>query len=593
MFLPHDMSCAAGSNILLLLSGSKEVLNMMDFPARIRTALGQEPADLVLTDARVVDVFTGQIVRADVAIRGGTIAGVGHYEGGAHTVSLEGRYLVPGFINAHCHVESSMVVPEHYCREELRHGVTTLITDPHEIANVAGMAGIRYMLQASEHAPVNYYVQLPSCVPATPFEHAGAVLTAGDLLALKDHPRVLGLGEMMNYPGLAACDADVLAKLEAFADRIIDGHAPGITGRSLQACAAAGIATDHESVTWAEAREKLRSGIAVLVREGSASRNLTDLLTGALADRASTRRMAFCTDDKHLADIRREGTIRHNAAMAIALGLPPAQAIQMATLNAAEIYGLRHLGAIAPGYRADLVVLDDLERVTVSQVYKDGQCVVRDGEVLLPEPAVSCPDSILHSVHLPVYSAAQFRLPDRAQQPVLAVQPGQILTRQEWVPAGSVEAAIAAGTLRKLAVVERHHASGHIGVGLIRGYGLRHGAVATTVAHDSHNLIVVADNDDDLLLAVRTAQEMDGGYCLVRDGAVVGRLPLPVGGLMSAAPTDEFIPALEHLLAQARAMGVAEGIDPFTTLSFVALPVIPEVRLTDLGMFDVTKFAFI
>lgn len=560
---------------------------------RIQTALGQRPADLLLKGGRIVDVFTGQIYTGDIAVCDGVIAGIGSYQKGLYTVHLEGRYVIPGLINAHCHVESSMVVPEHYCREELRHGVTTLVTDPHEIANVAGMAGIRYMLDASENAPVNYYVQLPSCVPATPFEHAGAVLSAADLLELQAHPRVLGLGEMMNYPGVTSCDPDVLAKLEAFSGQVIDGHAPGVSGAALQAYACAGIATDHESVTWAEAREKLRAGMAVLVREGSASRNLTELITGALADGVSTGRMAFCTDDKHLADIRRDGTIRHNAAMAVALGLPPVQAVQMATFNAAQIYGLRRLGAVAPGYRADLVVLDDLDRFQVAQVYKDGRCVVRDGELLVPETPAACPDAILHSVHLPACDAARFRLPQREEQPVLVVQPGQIVTRRTQIPSGDVEAEIAAGNLRKLAVVERHHATGHIGVGLIQGYGLRHGAVATTVAHDSHNLIVAANNDDDLLLAVRTMEEMDGGYCLVQDGKVVGRLPLPVGGLMSAAPTEEFLPELERLLAQARAMGVTEGIDPFTTLSFVALPVIPEVRLTDLGMFDVTHFSFI
>lgn len=565
----------------------------MNYDTSLQTALAQRPADLLLKGGRIVDVFTGQIYTGDIAVCDGVIAGIGSYHKGLYTVHLEGRFVIPGLINAHCHVESSMVVPEHYCREELRHGVTTLITDPHEIANVAGMAGIRYMLDASENAPVNYYVQLPSCVPATPFEHAGAVLSAADLLELQAHPRVLGLGEMMNYPGVTSCDPDVLAKLEAFSGQVIDGHAPGVTGAALQAYACAGIATDHESVTWAEAREKLRAGMAVLVREGSASRNLTELITGALADGVSTRRMAFCTDDKHLADIRRDGTIRHNAAMAVALGLPPVQAVQMATFNAAQIYGLRRLGAVAPGYRADLVVLDDLDRFQVAQVYKDGRCVVQNGELLIPETPVACPDAILHSVHLPACDAARFRLPQREEQPVLVVQPGQIVTRRAQIPSGDVEAEIAAGNLRKLAVVERHHATGHIGVGLIQGYGLRHGAVATTVAHDSHNLIVAADNDDDLLLAVRTLEEMDGGYCLVQDGEVVGRLPLPVGGLMSAAPTEEFLPELERLLAQARAMGVAEGIDPFTTLSFVALPVIPEVRLTDLGMFDVTHFSFI
>lgn len=565
----------------------------MERARAVKAALGEVQADLVLRNARVVNVFTGEIVPADVAVDGGYVVGVGRYDKGRETVDLEGRYLCPGFVNAHCHVESSMVVPQRYCREELRHGVTTLITDPHEIANVAGLEGIRYMLDASEGAPVNYYVMLPSCVPSTPFEHAGAVLDAEELLTLKDHPRVLGLGEMMNYPGVAGCDAGVLAKLEGFGDRVVDGHAPGITGRGLQAYAAAGIRTDHESVAWAEAREKLRAGMAVLVREGSASRNLTDLITGALADGVDTANMAFCTDDKHLADLRREGSVRHNVCLAVGLGMEPVRALQMATINAARIYGLRDQGAVAPGYRADLVVLEDLEGFRVRAVYKDGVRVVEDGTVLAAEVGAPVPGAICRSVRLPGLTGEALALPPRAAQPVIVLQAGQILTGHGTVPAQEVPARIAEGSLRKIAVVERHHATGHVGVGLIAGYGLGHGAVATTVAHDSHNLIVVGDNDGDMLRAVQELADLQGGYCLVRDGAVLGSLPLPVGGLMSAAPAEEFLPALEGLLEQARAMGVAEGIDPFITLSFTALPVIPALRLTDMGMFDVERFAFV
>ena len=565
----------------------------MDLLRNIKTALGELRAELVLRNARVINVLTGEIVRADVAVTDGTIVGVGRYEAGRETVDLNGRYLAPGFINAHCHVESSMVTPWQYCREELRHGVTTLITDPHEIANVAGMEGVRYMLDASEDVPVNYYVQLPSCVPATGFEHAGAVLTAEKLLELKRHPRVLGLGEMMNYPGVIGCDSNVLAKLDAFSDRIIDGHAPGVTGNGLQAYAAAGIQTDHESVTWEEAREKLRAGMAVLIREGSASRNLTELVRGLLRDGVDTSNMAFCTDDKHLADIRREGTIRHNMCMAVALGMAPVTAIQLGTRNAARIYGVKGLGAVAPGCRADMVVLEDLRDFTVHEVYKDGVCVVRAGEVLTKETPVPAGDRICHSVHLAPLGQRDLSLPDRGIQPVIALQPGQITTGHESVETGAVEREMAAGALRKIAVLERHHATGHVGVGLISGYGLTHGAVATTVAHDSHNLIVVGDNDDDMRAAIRKIETMEGGYCLTMDGEVVGALPLPVAGLMSDRPADEFIPLLEKLLERARAMGVAPGIDPFTTLSFVALPVIPALRLTDAGMFDVDRFSFV
>ena len=356
----------------------------MDRKQAILTALGQSQPDLVLKNAKIIDVLGGGVYEGDVAIRDGFIAGIGSYDA-PQAVDLQGRYLAPGFINAHCHVESTMVLPEVYCREELRWGVTTVITDPHEIANVAGEDGIRFMLEASKGLPVNYYIQAPSCVPATPFEHAGAVLTAEKLEGFLHTPRVLGLGEMMNYPGVAGCDPEVLDKLERFSGTVIDGHAPGISGNGLQAYAAAGILTDHESICYAEALEKLRAGIAVLVREGSASKNLKDILAGVLRDRICTQNMAFCTDDKHLADVRREGTIRYNIKLAVELGMDPVEAIRMATINAARIYRLERLGAVAVGYRADLAVLDDLEGFTVHAVYKDGKPVDLDAPGLIPQ----------------------------------------------------------------------------------------------------------------------------------------------------------------------------------------------------------------
>ena len=563
----------------------------MDRREAIRTALGEEAPDLVLKHARLVDVLTGTVYPADVAIRDGVIAGVGDYSGPAE-VDLGGRYLAPGLINAHCHVESSMALPRAYCPEELRWGVTTLITDPHEIANVCGGEGLRFLLDESEGLPINYYVQLPSCVPATRFEHAGAVLSARELAPFLKEERVLGLGELMDYPGVAACDPAVLEKLDLFAGRIVDGHAPGLTGKGLQAYAAAGVRTDHESTTWEEARDKLRAGIAVLVREGSASKNLTAILTGALREGVSTREMAFCSDDKHLADIRREGTIRHNLRLAVALGMGPVEAVAMGSLNAARIFRLPNLGAIAPGYRADLVVFEDLRDFAVSAVYKDGRPV--DADALAADsgrqPGVG---PVFRSVRPAPLTAAALALPDRAVQPVIEILPGQILTRRGEVRREDIPSELAAGTLRKIAVVERHHATGHVGVGLLRGYGLRHGAVGTTVAHDSHNLILVGDNDRDLLTAAGELTRVQGGYTLVRDGSVLGTLPLPAAGLMSTLPAGTLTGELEKLLTLAREAGVADGIDPFVTLSFLALPVLPELRLTDLGLFDVTAFRLV
>ncbi len=562
----------------------------MDRKQAVRTALGMEEPDLVLKNARIVDVLGGGIYWGDVAIRDGVIAGIGEYSA-ARTEDLGGRYLAPGLINAHCHVESSMATPQVYAMEELRWGVTTLVTDPHEIANVAGEEGIRFMLDASAGLPVNYYVQVPSCVPSTPFEHAGAVLTADRLKPFLEEPRVLGLGEMMNYPGVTACDPEVLGKLELFSGRVIDGHAPGSSGKGLQAYRAAGILTDHESTSYAEALEKLRAGMAVLVREGSASKNLRDILTGVLRDRVCTRNMAFCTDDKHLADIRREGTIRQNLRLAVSLGMNPVEAVQMATVNAARIYRLESLGAVAVGYKADLVVFEDLEQFPVWAVYKDGARVGLEGSLPGSGSLDRAEDRVFHSVHVAPLDEASFALPPREQYPVIRILPGQIVTQRGTVAAGALARELASGRLRKIAVVERHHATGHVGVGLVEGYGLGHGAVGTTVAHDSHNMILVGDNDGDLLAAAKELARVQGGYTIVEDGKVLGTLPLPVAGLMSLLPAGELIPALEQMLALARAQGVREGIDPFITLSFLALPVIPELRLTDLGMFDVDAFA--
>lgn len=343
---------------------------------RIRAvALGNDPADILFKNGRVVDVLTETIYEADVAVADGVIAGVGSYEKAYEVVDLKGAYLAPGLINAHCHVESSMATPEHYCAEELRWGVTTLITDPHEIANVAGATGIKYMLQAGGQMPLNYYVNLPSCVPATRFEHSGCVMDARDMLKLVNEPGVLGMGEMMNVPGVIYNSAEVQKKLDMFLSlgRVIDGHAPCVSGKELAAYVASGIDTDHESISWDEAREKLRSGLAVLVREGSASRNLEAIIKGVLTDGVDVSSLAFCTDDKHLADIRSEGTIRHCAQLAIALGMEPVRALRLASINAARIYGLKRLGAIAPGWQADLVVFDNLDSLLPQAVYYKGR----------------------------------------------------------------------------------------------------------------------------------------------------------------------------------------------------------------------------
>lgn len=561
---------------------------------RIRAvALGNDPADLLIKNGRVVDVLTGEIYEANVAIAEGVIAGVGDYREGKKIVDATGKYILPGFINTHCHVESSMTTPQNYCVEELRWGVTTLITDPHEIANVAGAKGVKYMLEATRNLPVNYYVQVPSCVPATPFEHAGCVMNAEAMAELIDLDGVLGLGEMMNVPGVLGNAPDVLAKLELFKDKIIDGHAPMVSGKALQAYVASGIETDHESISWAEAKEKLRAGVAILVREGSASRNLTALVQGAVADGIDTTRMAFCTDDKHLADIRHEGTIRYCVKEAIVLGLEPIRTIQMATINAAKIFGLRKLGAIAPGWQADVLVVDNLFHLKPEFVFHKGE----DALAKLNAVQQVIPDASLSgSVHVAPFTVEAFnpsQFAEDKEYPVVEILSGQIVTERGSVHGKDVPRLLKEGKLCMLAVLERHHATGNIGIGLLRGYGLKNGAAATTVAHDSHNLLVAGTNSRDMYVAAQELIRVQGGYTLVRDGEVVDTLPLPICGLMSDAPAEELIPRLDEITAKAWAMGVPRDIDAFITLSFMALPVIPKLRVTDMGVFDAENFKFI
>lgn len=554
---------------------------------RIEVALGKCKADLVLKNGQIINVFSGELQTGDVAIVDGVIAGVGSYSGICE-VDLQGKYLSPGFINTHCHVESSMVTPPVYCMEELRWGVTTLITDPHEIANVAGAAGVAFMLEQSKDCPVNYFVQVPSCVPCTPFEHTGDVFTAEKMKPFLNNPRVLGLGEMMNYVGLMETDPEIMEKLRLFEGRIIDGHAPGVSGKPLQAYCAAGIHTDHESTGYAEALEKLRSGLAVLVREGSACKNARDIMTGIIKNSIDTAHMAFCTDDKHLVDIHAEGTIRYHIKTCIELGMNPITAIQMATINGAKIFGLRQIGAIAPGYRADITVLEDLREIAIHSVYKDGKQIS-----YTPPAQETISSQLLQTVHLPALSEGSFDLPQKERYPVINLMAGQITTTKSYVSAEELAPLLAQGKLSKIAVIERHHATGAIGLGLLSGYGIQGGAVATTVAHDSHNLIVVGDSSRDMLLAVKELEQVQGGYTIVEQGNVLDTLPLPVGGLMSDCSAQEIIVHLESMTKMVAALGVSKEIDPFITLSFMALPVIPEIRITDMGVFDTIAQEFL
>ena len=566
---------------------------------RIRAvALGNDPADLLLQNGRVVDVLTETIYEADVAIAEGKIAGIGPrgtYNKAKQVLDVQGAYLAPGLINGHCHVESSMAAPESYVREELRWGTTTLITDPHEIANVAGAEDIRYMLKAGGQMPINYYVELPSCVPATPFEHAGCVMDAAAMAELMHDEGVLGMGEMMNVPGVLYNDAEVHKKLDLFhsENRVVDGHAPAVTGKELQAYAASGIDTDHEVMSWAEALEKLRAGLGVLVRQGSAARNLESIIKGVLASGIDVQNLAFCTDDKHLADMRKEGTIRYCVKLAVALGMNPVRALRIASINAAKLFGLRHVGAIAPGYDADIVVFNNLEDLEPLHVFWHGRDAWAEAAGIVPvEPAASLKGSVRPAAFSEeTFAVSHFEA--GKEYPVIRMVPGDVYTERESIMGEQVAAELAAGDLYLIAVLERHHGTGHVGLGLLSGYGLQKGAAATTVAHDSHNLIVIGTSPADMVVAANELVRVQGGYTLVHEGQVVGTVPLNICGLMSSEAPEKLIVDLENIAEQAHAQGVPANIDPFISLSFMALPVIPRLKITDMGIFDVDRFEFV
>ena len=558
----------------------------------IAVAAGRVKARLVFKDINVVNVFTGEILQADVALHEGYIAGVGTYAG-EEELGLEGKFLCPGFIDAHLHLESAMVTPGELARGIVPRGTTGVIADPHEIANVKGLAGLEYLLAGTAALPLDVYLMLPSCVPATPFENSGSILEAEDLAKLIAHPRVLGLGELMDFEGVVAAQDAVVAKIALCqaAGKYIDGHAPGLSGKRLNAYLAAGVRTDHECVTPEEALEKLRLGLYILLREGSAAKNLVDLLPALNV--YSRNRCLFCTDDRHPEDILNEGHLDNNIRLAVKNGLDPVTAIQMATINVANCYGLERVGGIAPGYVADVLVLDDLESVQVDRVYKEGRLVAEKGRALFE---VVSPDdgNMRRSINIKKLSPESFALKiGDAPVRIMGLVPHSLLTKniisrvdlrdgRYYTPEGE--------ELLKIAVVERHRATGNIGLGLVAGLGLKGGAIASSVAHDSHNIVVVGDNDEDMRYAVEKLQALEGGVVLVSREEVVRCVSLPLAGLMSDRPLAEVQRALAELLSAARARGVYSHFDPFMTLSFLALPVIPELKITDRGLFDVQQF---
>jgi len=556
----------------------------------IDVASGREKADLVLKNATFVNVFSGELEQGDIAVCEGLIAGIGSYDGYTEA-NMAGKVVCPGFIDAHIHLESSLVTPAEFARAVLPHGTTTVITDPHEITNVCGENGIDYMLSATEGLPLDVQFMIPSCVPASPLDESGANLDYRDIDSFFEHPRVLGLAEMMNYPGIISADRGTVSKIivSQAHHKKIDGHAPGLSGKDLNAYIAAGVYSDHECADLEDALSKLRLGQFIMIREGTAAKNLEALMP-LIKSPAYFSRCMFCTDDKHPSDLLEKGHIDYICRKAVAMGADPIRTVQVACHHAARYFLLNNRGAIAPGYLADFAVVEDLKDFHVVSVYKKGKLVYENGEVA-PFPLPEIPerlDAIAHDTfHLPVLSAADFA--DGRRRGVIGMVPGQIVTRDD----GYAQKVDTAQDIVKMAVVERHRNTRHIGIGYLKGYGLKEGAVATSVAHDSHNIICVGVSDSDMAFAVNRVAANKGGIVVVRDGAVVAELPLEIAGIMSGKPLTEVNTLLEQAKDAAYTLGVGREIDPFMTLSFMSLPVIPTLRLTTRGVVDVNTQQYI
>lgn len=555
-----------------------------------KMARGIEKADLVFKGADVFLSQTGEFVKGDVAVADGMILGVGSYEG-KKEIDLSGKILCPGFIDSHLHLESTLVTPGELIRQAAQCGTTAFIVDPHESANVSGTQGIDYILEQTEDVPANVYVMMPSCVPSTSVDDNGCTLTAGKMKGYLSNPRILGLGEVMDAPSVINGAVIMHEKLRLFENRVRDGHAPFLSRGDLAAYALAGIRTDHECVDYTYAMEERRNGMYVLIREGSAARNLDAIVKGIVDHHTDTEGFCFCTDDKHIEEIRREGHINYNVKRAVELGLPVKDALKMATINAARCYGLEHLGVIAPGYEADFVVLDNMDDLQVLDVYFKGERILKDEKVEIKP----CPPQLKNTVHIEGFTKENLSLVHPGKKAhVICMLEKQIVTEEvlEEVPKISIDGRdyfISDETYQKIAVIERHKNTGKTGVGIVRGFGLRDGAIASSVSHDSHNIIVVGDNDRDMCIAVEEMKRIQGGYILVCDGKVFDALPLAVMGLMSDAGYENVNAVLVKMIKKAYEMGIPKGFDPFITLSFMALPVIPEIRITPRGVYLVNE----
>ncbi|MDD4923224.1 MAG: adenine deaminase [Dehalococcoidales bacterium] len=559
----------------------------------ISVAKGDMPGDLLISNAKIVNVFSGEIEYGNVVIYKGRIAGIGDYPKAKKVIDLNGKYLAPGLINGHTHIESSMLDIGQYARAVVSRGTLAVITDLHELTNVCGLDAIRYILGGVKKLPLDLFLMAPSCVPATNMETSGANITSTELRRIMHWKNVIGLGEMMNFPGVIYKDSNVLDKISLYQDTITDGHAPGLSGKDLNAYISAGIYSDHECVSLHEAEEKLKNGMHIMIREGSSEKNLKELLP--LVTDKTYKRCMFVVDDRSCSDLLNDGDIDAVVRKAISLGLEPVRAIQLATINTAEYFGLKRMGAIAPGYMANLITFNKLAELDIDMVFYKGKQVAGNRNALFDiEPSEA--NRPINSVSIKPFKATDLKLKAKGDTSlVIEIVPGQIVTkkRTEKVPVkdGYICTDIGRDIL-KLVVMERHHASGNIGKGLIKGLGLKRGALASSVGHDSHNIIAAGTNDDDIYIAIKEIERLQGGLAVVAGGKVLGNLQLSIGGLMSVEPLETVSDKLQNLKKIAAKLG-ATLPDSFATLSFMALPVIPELRLTDLGLVDVTQFKIV
>ena len=575
-------------------------MNKKIFIDNIKAANKEIPCDLVVKNISVVDVFQCSSFICDVAIKNGFIVGLGDYSGDIE-IDGTGKFICPGLIDSHAHIESSMLTPNEYYKTALLHGVTSLIADPHEIANILGQAGIKFMIDSAQNIPFDFYFMFPSCVPSTPFENSGAVLNSSDLKDFYSNSKVLGLAEVMDYPSVSNCNDDMINKLyDAISNNsIIDGHGAGLNTHSVNVYSTANIKTDHECATYEQLVDRVRRGIYVLMREGTVAKNLNDLIKGASI--FNSRRLCLCTDDKHIDDLAENGSIDTSIKMCIEGGLAPEIAIQMATLNAAECYNLKNKGAIAPSYIADFIILDNLEEFKINSVYKNGKLVVSNNILITDiEDSNLCPN-LSNSINLPTLTKDILKIdvknkstlnvieliPNKLESNHLRLDISKLNFNDEFVSSTTND------NLLKIAVIERHKNTGNVGLGVLKGLNIKSGAIATTIAHDSHNLIVCGTNDSDMLFAIQELKNINGGIIIVKDGKVLASVSLEIGGIITARKSNDVISDLNKLHDALKIIAPDINFNPFLTLSFLSLPVIPDIKITDKGLFDVKNFNFI